>query len=350
MIVKSLCENRAKAALIITPKPYSAVAQLLKNMITTELLASQHIFSDVQRWARQSLDKVLLSSVFDMDGVWQSLVELDSKDKDSREQQPLYDALNVGKPPSSSSSSSSSKVDVVIEKNQIEDSDDDQLSPQAENTASQLETEVESTLQEAEKASPDIIVLTDFSTFLTSLFTQRERSAAHSSLLLLKSHLHFLARSLSSNPLILIVNSTTAEPAPRGAEAHLSGLVHPSSGASKSDNGLRSIFSSLHYSMERYNDPGPFRRVRPSFGLIFSQLLDLHILCTAISEAHGPDGTERNTLKTAGRNKSGVTSTTSLVEILSDDVGTWSVSCSPGAKSREQRWGICRLVTSSKAG
>lgn len=343
MIVKSLCQNTAKTALIITPKPYSSLAQILKNMITNELRASQHVFPGVQRLARQSLDKVMLSSVFDIDGVWQSLAELDGKHTGSREQQSLYDAQTIKK-----ASSGSRKIDMVIEKNQIEDSDDDQLSPETENTTSQQRrNEEEKTMSEVGKSSPDIIVLTHFSTFLTSLFTQRERSAAHNSLLLLRSHLHFLARSLNPNPLILIVNSTTAETSPRGAGGHSSGLVRPSPGASKSDNCLRSVFSALHYSSERYNDSRSLRRVKPSFGLIFSQLLDLHILCTAISEAHGQHGTKPHTPATMEPDKSAVTSITALVEVLLDDVGTRSVSCNTRGKSREQRWGICRLVTSS---
>ncbi|KAF4979913.1 hypothetical protein FZEAL_3975 [Fusarium zealandicum] len=65
-----------------------------------------------------------------------------------------------------------------------------------------------------------MIVITHFSSLLTSLFTHREKSAAHSALQLLGSHLRDLTRNLASHPLILILNSTSspaAKPAPAPA-------------------------------------------------------------------------------------------------------------------------------------
>ncbi|KAI2780903.1 hypothetical protein F4815DRAFT_492972 [Daldinia loculata] len=65
--------------------------------------------------------------------------------------------------------------------------------------------------QENPSHIPDLILITHFSTLLTNLFTRSadNKAGAHTTLQLLSSHLRYLARS-ADGPLVMLLNSTTA--------------------------------------------------------------------------------------------------------------------------------------------
>lgn len=57
---------------------------------------------------------------------------------------------------------------------------------------------------------PDIILITHISNLFSTLFTARDKTSAHTTLQLLSSHLRYLSRS--AGPLILLLNVTSASP------------------------------------------------------------------------------------------------------------------------------------------
>lgn len=212
--------------------------------------------------------------------------------------------------------------------------------------------------EERESTHPDIILITHMSTLLSSLFHQREKATAHSMLQLLASHLRYLSRSPEhGGPLIMILNSTTSSPDTANAAAPDQDGDGPLPGPAPAANGrpldatLRSIFnppplpSSGLGAVYRY-DTTHARRNKPSFGLVFSQMLDLHLLCTRIPKTRAdaealyapapPDGTARKKIGYAW-----------AVEVLLDEIGVWEgrakvVGGTP-RRSREQRWGAVEL-------
>ena len=162
-----------------------------------------------------------------------------------------------------------------------------------------------------------MIIITHTGLLLTSLFTHRSSSAAHATWQLLSSHLRYLARTLPSSPLIFLLNSTSSPEVERHAQP------------ARLDQTLRSVFNPP--TIPGYSTLLA-RRNKPTFGLVFAQMLDLHVLCTNIPRTgadveRGPTG-----------------STVTIVEVLLDDMGVWEKGRDgKGRKHREQRWGAVDL-------
>ncbi|KAF4457300.1 hypothetical protein F53441_722 [Fusarium austroafricanum] len=296
-LAHSLCEGTIKNGLLITPKPASVMLARLRDAIRTELEVKGCIKDDIII-LRQCLEKVMLSCVFDLDGLWEALADLDrheliEKEENARQEQETIEQLD-----------------------EIQDSQDDEneaFSPVRK--ASPEEPPTKTTPQH-----PEVIVITHFSSLLTSLFFHREKTAAHAAIQLLNSHLRDLSRNLSSSPLIFLLNSTSSAS---------SGPTHTATTSPAKQNTvdptLRSIFNPpplLGYST---------RRTKPNFGLIFSQLLDLHLLCTRIPKTR-LDAEEAVQQRLGDEIK-----TVWVVEVLLDEIGVWEgkMGVRPG---REQRW------------
>lgn len=190
---------------------------------------------------------------------------------------------------------------------------------------------------------PDIIVITHFSTILTTLFTRRENKSAHTSLQLLSSHMRHLSRTLPSHPLLLILNSTASS----GADATGNPAQPPGAGAAAGpvprrsekplDPTLRSVFNPPPLSLPGYRHGAASRRNKPSFGLVFAQLLDVHVLCTRVPR----DADDADALYAPAPGAEGAAEVRYawVIEVLLDETGVWG----PGGgrrRSREQRWGV----------
>ncbi|KAM0323169.1 hypothetical protein ACHAQA_009019 [Verticillium albo-atrum] len=78
------------------------------------------------------------------------------------------------------------------------------------------------------------------------------------------------------------------------------------------------------------------RRNKPSFGMVFAQILDLHLLCTRVPR--GADDAERVFGDAPGEAKF-----VWVVEVLLDEIGVWEGKRGP-RRSREQRWGAVDVV------
>jgi hypothetical protein len=195
---------------------------------------------------------------------------------------------------------------------------------------------------------PDIILITHFSSLLTGLFTHRDKPAAHTTLQLLGSHMRYLSRNLSSNPLIVLLNSTAASSFTDAGPGvpNINGPTDPR----PLDPTLCSVFNppplplgGQHYAVGSV----AARRNKPRFGLIFTQLLDVHLLGTLVPRGKDdadtvfaplPPGQDEHA-HGAIREPRFVT----IVEVLLDDMGVWDGKTGP-RKSREQRWTAVDVV------
>lgn len=212
---------------------------------------------------------------------------------------------------------------------------------------------------------PDIILITHMSTLLSSLFHQRDKSSAHEMLQLLASHLRYLSRAPEhGGPLIMILNSTSSsldttalEPPTTAAMSNQQARdgalppgpppgAPPTPGRRPLDPTLRSIFNpppppaSGLLSYAYHHDTPHARRHKPSFGLVFSQLLDVHLLCTQVPRARG-DAEEA--LYALEKRMAVRVNYEWVVEVLLDEIGVWegseAVVEGRRRRSREQRWG-----------
>ncbi|KAL4722306.1 Dephospho-CoA kinase (Dephosphocoenzyme A kinase) (COAE) [Fusarium chlamydosporum] len=237
-----------------------------------------------------------------MDGLWEVLADLDRGEPVEEEEGiSPHEEKEIQK-----QDTTEAQVDEIQDS---QDDDDEAFSPIRQTSQPPPPEKSPSKLT----PHPEVILITHFSSLLTSLFTHRERSAAHAALQLLGSHLRDLSRNLSSSPLILLLNSTSptfSGPAPIATTA-----TTPPAKQTFIDPTLRSIFnppSTTGYSS---------RRTKPNFGLSFTQLLDLHILCTRIPKA-------RNDAEVAVQQRSGEEAKMVwVVEVLLDELGEALAQC-----------------------
>ncbi|KAH8711136.1 hypothetical protein HC256_007951 [Beauveria bassiana] len=319
-MIRAILDGSVNRALVITPKPLASVTKLIVGILKSELSNYELDPAKLQEKCHTSLEGVMLSVVFDIDGIWQTLAE-------------LLQPGNRGTPASvelEEGITNGLNTERDSPNMEIHDSKDEGMSPSTEHgcIVSENGTGPPSFEAHGKRSSamspPEIIVVTHFSTLLTSLFARRENAAAHQSLALLKTRLRWLSRS-SSMPLLLLVNSTMEEPSTKhkASAPELNGLAASNR---SSDATLRSIFAYVR----------TLRPSKPSFGIVFSQFLDLHLLCTDISgqERASYSLGEHSALTQTSHRRLGPT----LVEVLQDNLELNS----PHAREchREQRWAI----------
>ncbi|KAK1585344.1 uncharacterized protein LY79DRAFT_671116 [Colletotrichum navitas] len=438
-------ENDARA-MVVTTQPPATVLPTLRDAIRSELRARGTAEAEVKSKLRGCLERVSVSRVFDLEGLWEVLGDLDiptesvtsqtspvpDEEQQQQQQQPdqeqrgemeggkgdMGEVVQGPEPlpglPRNSAPEEQSERIVLPElkpakptRTEIADSDEEDAlslsselssppssirsptpyaadSPEKpasqdsrhEDTQQEIQDETREEIpqvpqelaenktpeeQPSEPGPPDIILITHFQSLMTALFTRHDRQSAHQSLQVLSAHLRYLARNLPSSPLIMLLNSTSSsKEAPTTASRpadHRDGPPPPpnyggGAGGSRSskplDPTLRSIFNPPPLNVAGYGgNQAASRRNRPTFGLVFSQLLDLHLLCTRVLRdkedvekvyalAPGPG---------VGRDDRGFTGAVRyvwVIEVLLDELGVWEGSLPGGAvkvrKGREQRW------------
>ncbi|QPC58582.1 hypothetical protein HYE67_000813 [Fusarium culmorum] len=297
-------------------QPASVMLTGLRDAIKAELQKRGHT-ADIKTRLRECLDKVMLSRVFDLDGLWEVLQDLDGSLQVEKE--------DVVLPRQEKETQKQDATEAQAEEIQdSQDDDDEAFSPLRQASQPPLQDEK---LPSQTTPHPEFIVMTHFSSLLTSLFAHREKSAARTALQLLGSHLRDLSHNLPSNPLILLLNSTSS------SFSGPASTITSTSPAKQAfvDPTLRSIFnppSAIGYSS---------RRTKPNFGLSFTQLLDLHILCTRIPKT-------KKDAELAVQPRSGEEAKMVwVVEVLLDEMGVWEGKM--GARTgREQRWAAIDIV------
>ncbi|KAL7802417.1 hypothetical protein V8C44DRAFT_344949 [Trichoderma aethiopicum] len=374
ILICSLLAKAVQKVQIVTPKPPSTIVVLLKNAIAAELKTRGIMAAeDVAAQRRDCLDRIMLSRVFDMDGFCEVLADLEESVAAAASGEGEFEETrgDKGRPNDDGASTTAAATSVEHEPGpppivaEIQDSqdEDEPLSPlptppqphihditqqkfpeaadpipnnNAPNPTAATATTTDIHHPEATK-TPDIILVTHFSSLLTSFFTQRDKPAAHATLRHLSSRLRRLSRTLPSHPLVLLVNSTDA-----GAAAHSSAshgyevsLSEPTPTYHHHNNSnvkvppvaptLRSIFSNPAAASGQ-----GFKLNKPTFGLVFTQLLDLHLLCT-----RAPRPTRSTTASSSSSSLRALT----VVEVLLDDVGVWEGERGR-RRRREQRWTV----------
>ncbi|KAK4074208.1 hypothetical protein Trihar35433_3682 [Trichoderma harzianum] len=380
VLVCSLLDKAVQKVQIVTPKPPSTIVVLLKNSITAELKARGITApSEIAAQGRECLDRILLSRVFDMDGLSEVLADLDNAVAPGAEEhvlnkpegddaQPTEDKTTKTQAKANDTSAdlgNEAQSPPVVAEIQDSQDEDEALSPSQpletlpqpeilhEAQKSEAATSDEQSKQDSSNvastaaaaatnnsnstsATPDIILITHFSSLLTSFFTQRDNSVAHATLRLLASRLRCLSRTLPSNPLILLINSTdsgaasstsTTTAAAAAAAAHSSehDIPPPEQPATQKpsvDPTLRSIFNPSS-DASGHGHAGGYKPNKPTFGLVFTQLLDMHLLCT---RAPRPG-------------KTSLPRSLTVVEVLLDDISLWEGKRGL-RKRREQRWTV----------
>lgn len=240
------------------------------------------------------------------------------------------------------------------------------------NEVSVNQPDIDQSKTQADSQHPDIVLVTHMSTILSSLFRLREKDTAHQTVQILSSQLRYLSHSPKhGGPLTIILNSTTSsqevlsdrDKSPGPGQAPLPPEAPNSRGRSRTlDPTLRSIFNPPPLSatgLGYAHDTPLSRRNKPSFGLIFAQMLDIHLMCSRVPRTRADaEALFASPGKTAG--EGGTVRYGWAVEVLLDEFGVWEgegegeagqereaeglgAAHHPpwGARraSREQRWG-----------
>ncbi|RYP75194.1 hypothetical protein DL771_002519 [Monosporascus sp. 5C6A] len=404
--------QRPPRAVIVTTLAATALLPLLRDVVRAQVQAKLGCSSAhhpaVGPQVRACLERISVSQVFDVDGLWEVLSELETSPpppgghgdgkggKDGGDggdsvggagtagEEKAEASVNDVPPESPEAPPRPQVRDRRNEREEIQDSEDeeeDDVSPRTSSPPPKTTT-AESAEVKASAASsdppaelpppppkpkqekraakskeegdphahvPDIILVTHFSSLLTTLFTQRDKADAHAALQLLSAHLRYLARS--AGPLIMLLNSTsslsvsssTTTITTTTTTSHNTNpnATNPSSMATTAaaarnpdrrpiDPTLRSIFSpgtmTAAAAYAGYTGYAPSTRVdKPAYGATFAQLLDLHLLCTRVPrtradvEAVFPPLRPSVTGSAAGT----VVRYAWVVEVLLDEVGVW---------------------------
>ena len=286
--------------LVVSTEPTRTVVGMLRDAVVAQSRRGRR--EGDKGLVKEVLELVSVVQVFDVTGLSEVLGELDMDPQDSA--------------PRSPGAKADADAHGARMRDEIPDSDEE-VSPSPSPPAKESSPKLQGGL-------PDIILVTHFSTLLTTLYTHTEQTSVHNTLHLLSSRLRYLSRSLPSIPLVILANSTTTSTL-HSVDAGRSGL--PGEQARAPDPSLRSVFST----------PGPHATTwqKPSFGLVFSQFLDLHLLCTRIPRTR--EDAEGIVMRHGQGRMAWV------VEALLDEGGVWEGERGH-RKERERRWGVVDLV------
>ncbi|SPN99799.1 related to PET191 protein, involved in assembly of cytochrome oxidase [Cephalotrichum gorgonifer] len=353
LIAKTLCDSlergKRERALVVSTQPTGMVVRMLRDAVAGQIGGGKRVVSNGV--VKEILGQVSIVRVFDLTGLAEVLGELDvaSLPGPEREEEEVEKKEEPEEPEAERGQGGRGREEIPDSdeeaeeqeqeqeqggrmRDEIPDSDEDMStspSPAAPAPAP-VPTKQTPTKQSIPDQGPDIILVTHFSTLLTTLFTHTEKTSAHNTLQLLSSRLRHLSRTLPSSPLVILANSTTTTAAHSGPATEARDAALPPGGypprRQEPDPTLRSVFAA----------PGPYAggtRQKPSFGRVFAQLLDLHVLCTRVPRTR--EDAEGFVL---GRGGDEVWA----VEVLLDEGGVWEGKRGE-RKGRERRWGIVDL-------
>lgn len=347
---------------MVTTLPPAVLLPRLRKALVSQLSAVPDGLLDLQSKVRGCLERVSIARVFDIEGLWEVLGELEDARVGQKPGDPFPKGEAEGKPQEQ-------------QRTEVQDSEDEgglsspePPSTQKPSTPPDAPQHSNTTNPEPAPSStlPDMVLITHTSALLNALFTSRDKEAAHNTMLLLSSHLHALTRAPSGDgPLIMFLNSTTSSDLSSTATAPSRNWPHPK----HPESTLRSIFNPLapppppppdpaaaepappypptvpgpHAGQAPGSNPVSATRNKPSFGQVFAHLLDLHLLCTRVPRTSA----DRAALTEAAASVAGVADVSYVwvVEVLLDEVGVYERGSVDGRwdwgrrRSREQRWG-----------
>ncbi|GAO17763.1 uncharacterized protein UV8b_04166 [Ustilaginoidea virens] len=303
ILSQELSSHAASHVLVVTPRPVGPLLHMLRDAVRGVLHRRGHLAQPGggQLKLKTCLDRATLSCAFDTDGLRGVLSDLDAT--------------------ATATATATAGSETAAATPEIQDSQDEQDAPPPPPP------------RPPRPPSPSVILITHLPALLGGLFAQRPGPAALDALALLGARLRSLARRLPSRPLIVLLNSTTLADCAPEPQPPRPGATTTTTTPPPLDPSLRSIF-----------DPPPrgpsglCRRSRPSFGLAFAQLVELHVLATRVPRTAVDARRSALAPGEAGPRAEYVT----VVEVLLDDMGVWQGRRGP-RPSREQRWAAVRL-------
>lgn len=212
------------SAMIITTLSNAELLPILRSAVKGQVEGLPDV-SDVNARIKDALERISISRVFDFDGLREALDELDRLAEAARSH--LQEVVPLEGPQNMDTASVSSSE--LSELPEIRDSEDeDELSPprspgspqQPHSPIKQAEPPPHAplatyTVQQQHPTTPDMVIITNISTIITSLYTTRDRSHAHEMLTYLSSRLAYTTRGPHhKGPLFLLLNSTTSKVPP----------------------------------------------------------------------------------------------------------------------------------------
>jgi len=366
IVARAICEGirngKEERAIIISTQAAGTVARSLRDSAARQIGELGIGINPVE-----VLSTVQIVQVFDLRGVWEVVIDLQpdcspaspSQHRKSGELRPAPGARGSGSIQQTKgifSEAEPSPLPKRAPRDEIPDSEDEDSpfsSPEAEGPAPNPDSDpndAQKPIPQTEadsRTTPNIILITHFSTLLTTLFTHSEKAAAHNSLQRLSSHLRNLTRQIESDPLVLITNTTASGSSTEAS--HNPNLAptrrHEDSAYSSSprrlpsrvlhssnkplDPTLLSVFNRASPAPHGSGSAAVSRKHKPSFGLVFTQFLDLHLLCTTLASTRAD--AESEAMGKRGRRSW-------VVEVLLDEIGVWEGKTGR-RKGREERWG-----------
>ncbi|KAK3330875.1 hypothetical protein B0H66DRAFT_545095, partial [Apodospora peruviana] len=300
-----------KAMIITTLSTSALLPKLRKAMVSQVASASGQLRGDVNGQVRRCMERISIARVFDIEG--------------------LSEVLGEVKAAAMTADDHTMPVDRPIAQNlreEIMDSEDedDGSEPTAGLDSSEKRTEqMLPTANNSDDNSPDLILITHMSILLGGLFTGRDKLVAHDTVKALSEELRHLARS-GPGPLIMVLNSTTNTTFVSSTSTEKGAPLHLTAGTKQagSSTTLRSIFqrSAALSNIGRQHYPNSSNSSnKPSFGQVFAQLLDLHLLCTRISRTDAVGG--GGGASYVGDRGAGTNTFVWVVEVLLDEMGVY---------------------------
>ncbi|KAI5925805.1 hypothetical protein F4810DRAFT_34470 [Camillea tinctor] len=336
---KAGTEGEGERAAIVTTLSATSILPLLRDVLRAVARQKLGKGTAVEEEVRRCLRRISVSRVFDIEGLGEVIAELEGEADGSAELRGAGNAKEEESPAEEVSGKTASPppreesppmtlpplripshADTQIRrqgtrKDEIrdsEDEDDELLSSPSPSSPPEPSPPAAPAVSPQPAPPPSLILITHFSTLLTTLFAQRaaDRPAAHAALQRLASRLRALARTRGA--LVMLLNSTTATFTP--SVPAMPPL--PPETQQQQPPTLRSIFSR-----------GENRRNhKPAFGGTFAQFLDVHVLCSRVPRGVGD--AEILTSAAAGEigedvEGGGVVRWVWAVEVLLDEVGWW---------------------------
>jgi hypothetical protein len=359
--------------MIITTLAVNLLLPILKEVLLAQIRVTGLSEGDVsiEEAMKRCLEAISIARVFDFEGLTEVLRELNMADSGSERQaesSQSYGQSNPAQGIGDDGTRPSRAEQVPLRASlEIQDSEDEESEISSQHSPRDTRGSDSGPAQQPDPAAArrsstfDLILITHSSSIFGSLFARRDAQAAHTLVQVLSSQLRYLSRATEhGGPLIMLLNSTNptdpSGPSADGEVPHDSRADPPGRNSRQAkkqakplESTLRSIFTPptppISYS---YANQPAIRRTKPAFGMVFAQLLDLHLLCTLVPRARADAEmtyaeTMPSSLHTAtpvARWQGAAMRYVWVVEVLLDEMGVWGTG-GPGEprRSREQRWG-----------
>ncbi|KAB5547240.1 hypothetical protein GE09DRAFT_1191021 [Coniochaeta sp. 2T2.1] len=237
-LLVSADEGDNAKAMIITTLSHAELLPTLRGVVKGQVDALHGADDGILR-LRAALERISISRVFDFDGLREALDELDlpsgtgqdaavsvrqpnaDEEEPASSPQPHAEAeirdSEDDEPSSSGSSSLSDPPPSPSEQAPPPPLQQQPTSPHPQASQQQQQQQQQQPAfpllqQDRQSQVPDIVLITNLTTLITSLYTTRDRKHAHRMLRHLTSKLRYLSRSPSHGcPLFILLNSTTSK-------------------------------------------------------------------------------------------------------------------------------------------